>query len=670
MRKLFIIFFCLASLLTARANEQESLWKIQTTDYQGTYYGTAVANGGIGILPWKEPFSVRHVMLNHVFDAAAPQDVSRVLRGINPFNLRMQINGQPVNGENMSGWSQCIDMKEATHHTRFTYDGKADITSSICALRNLPYAGLVRVEVTALEDLHLSVANPIDVPDEYKNPGSKPVTVNVNGSEVKMVRTWALSNYREQEVSASAAFIYDKNSRVRHEYDNGTNHLFLSLKKGEKFSFCLVGAVCTGRDFIDPYNESDREVVYAAKEGLQRLLDGHRRLWNEMWQGDVLIEGDDEAQRAVRFALYHLYSNARKGSRLSISPFGLTAQGYNGHIFWDTEFWMYPPMLFLNQGIARTMMDYRTDRLEAACQRALSYGYDGAMFPWESDDAGEEACPTWALTGPFEHHITADIAIAAWNYYCMTGDRRWLREEGFPLMEKVAEFWVSRVEKNEDGSYSIRNVVCADEYAEGDDNAFTNGTAIRALQYAAKAAALCGVKAPSSWQEISANLRLPKFENGVTREYEGYNGQTIKQADANLLVYPLNLITRPEEIRKDLAYYEDKIDKSGPAMSFSVLALQYARLGEGDKAYELFVQSFRPNQLPPFGVLSEGAGGTNPYFCTGAGGLLQAVINGFCGLEITDSGIKQVSSKLPRHWKKVVVKGVGPDRKTYVRTQK
>lgn len=62
--------------------------------------------------------------------------------------------------------------------------------------------------------------------------------------------------------------------------------------------------------------------------------------------------------------------------------------------------------------------------------------------------------------------------------------------------------------------------------------------------------------------------------------------------------------------------------------------MQYARLGEGDKAYELFVQSFRPNQLPPFGVISEGAGGTNPYFVTGAGGLLQTVINGFCGLEV------------------------------------
>lgn len=670
MRNLFIVFFCLVSVLTIKANGQESLWKIQATDYQGTYYGAAVANGGIGILPWKEPFSIRHVMLNHVFDAAGPQDVSRVLRGINPFNLQMQINGQMVNGDNVSEWKQCIDMREAMHNTCFTYGGKANIAYSICALRNLPYAGLIRVEVKALEDMYLSVANAIDVPDEYKNPESKQISVNVDGNELKIVRTWALSKYREQEVSASSAFIYDKNPSVQQQY-NGANRISVSIKKGEKFAFSLLGAVCTGRDFIDPYNESDREVIYGAKEGLNRLMNGHRKLWNELWEGDIMIEGDDEAQRAVRFALYNLYSNARKGSRLSISPFGLSAQGYNGHIFGDTEFWMYPPMLFMNQGIARTMMDYRTDRLEAACQRALSYGYDGAMFPWESDDAGEESCPTWALTGAFEHHITADIAIAAWNYYCMNGDKRWLREEGFPLMEKAAEFWVSRVEKNKDGSYSIRNVVCADEYAEGvDDNAFTNGAAMRTLQDAAKAAAICGVKVPAIWKEIASKLRIPKFEDGVTMEYEGYNGQIIKQADANLLVYPLNLITRPEEIRKDLEYYEDKIDKIGPAMSFSVLALQYARLGESEKAYDLFVQSYRPNQLPPFGVLSEGAGGTNPYFSTGAGGLLQTVINGFCGLEITDNGIKQLSSKLPKHWKKLMITGVGKDKKTYSRIQK
>ena len=560
-------------------------------------------------------------------------------------------------------------MKEALHQTRFVYANKLEVSYNICALRSMPYAGLVQVKVKALAPVDLSVENGAEVPDEYLQPRIQRKSIQDYGLHLKLLRTSALTRHRNLQVSATSAFIFENDTKVE-ESDNKRNIFTKYLKTGEDFSFALLGAVCSQRDFIDPCNESDREVIYGAKEGVDRLMDLHLEQWNELWKGDIQIVGDDEAQRAVRFALYHLYSSARSGSRLSIPPFGLTSQGYNGHIFWDTEFWMFPPMLFLNQGIARSMMDYRTDRLKPACQRAFSYGYRGAMFPWESDDVGEESCPTFALTGPFEHHISADIAIATWNYYCMSRDIRWLREDGFPLMEQVAEFLVSRAEQNEDGSYSICNVVCADEYAEGvDDNAFTNAAARGALQDASKAAALCGIKAPVSWNAVAKGLRIPKFSDGVTREYEGYDGQIIKQADANLLAYPLKAITRPEEIKRDLLYYEPKIDKSGPAMSYSVLALQYARLGDGEKAYELFVRSFRPNQLPPFGVISEGAGGTNPYFTTGAGGLLQMVINGFCGLDLTDNGIKQLPSALPKHWKKIIVKGVGPNRRTYVREQ-
>lgn len=669
MRKSVLLFFIW--LISSQINlyAQDSLWNIHTCDYHGTYYGTVVGNGGIGILPWKEPFSVRQVVLNHVFDTAAPQEVSRLVRGINPFCLNMKVNGRAVDGTHISGWEQCIHMKEAIHQTRFVHDGKLEVSYRVCALRSMPYAGLIQVDVKALGDVYLSVENWADVPEEYKQASVRQTGVQDNGHHLKMLRTWALTKHRNLQVAATSAFIFENEAGVEQFY-NGRSVFTKSLKKGEKFSFALLGAICTERDFIDPFNESDREVIYGAKEGVGKLMELHLEQWNDMWQGDIQIVGDDEAQRAVRFALYHLYSSARLGSRLSIPPFGLTSQGYNGHIFWDTEFWMFPPMLFLNQGIARSMMDYRTDRLKPACQRAFSYGYRGAMFPWESDDAGEEACPTSALTGPFEHHITADIAIAAWNYYCMSRDLRWLREDGFPLMEQVAEFWVSRAELNDDGSYSIRNVVCADEYAEGvDDNAFTNAAAKCALQDASKAAVLCGMKAPASWNAVARGLRIPKSSDGVTREYEGYNGQGIKQADANLLAYPLKVVTRSEDIRKDLLYYEPKIDKNGPAMSYSVLALQYARLGDGEKAYELFVRSFRPNQLPPFGVISEGAGGTNPYFTTGAGGLLQMVINGFCGLDLTDNGVRQLPSALPKHWKKVIVTGIGPSRKTFTREQ-
>ncbi|WP_301392003.1 glycoside hydrolase family 65 protein, partial [uncultured Alistipes sp.] len=533
--------------------------------------------------------------------------------------------------------------------------------------RNMPYAGLIRVEVEALDDLFLGIANTTDTPGEYAESKCSAHEVTVDGTRIRYRRTWAPSRHRGTVVSASAALLFDSALPVSQECSGERNRLGVALKKGERFSFDLLGAVCTDRDFIDPWNESDREVIYAVKEGIDRLTARHSELWSELWQGDIEIEGDDEAQQAVRLALYHLYSFARAGSRLSIPPFGLSSQGYNGHIFWDTELWMYPPMLFLNQGIAESMMNYRIDRLSAARRKALAYGYRGAMFPWESDDAGEESCPTWALTGPFEHHITADIGIAAWNYYCMSGDRNWLRKEGWPLLREVADFWASRAERNDDGTYSIRNVVCADEYAEGvDDNAFTNGAVVRALQAAAKAAALCGEKAPAIWNTIAKMLRIPRFEDGTTREYEGYDGRIGKQADANLLAYPLGLVTRTEDIRRDLEYYEPRID-AGPAMSYSILALQHARLGDGRKAYELFSRSYRPNRVAPFGVTAEYAGTDNCCFATGAGGMLQTVVNGFCGLEITDRGIIQLPSALHPHWKRVTVKGVGPERKNYTK---
>jgi len=100
-------------------------------------------------------------------------------------------------------------------------------------------------------------------------------------------------------------------------------------------------------------------------------------------------------------------------------------------------------------------------------------------------------------------------------------------------------------------------------------------------------------------------------------------------------------------------------------MGFSVIATLYARLGEPDKAYQIWINSYRPNKVPPFGVLSETAGGTNPYFATGAGGILQTVLAGFGGLEITDLGVVQLQSNLPKKWKSLTLKGAGTSEKTF-----
>ena len=670
--RIHALCFILGIILSATSirAEEERLWQLHAVDIQAPYAPAPMANGCIGILPQKEPFAVEHVMLNHVFDAASPHVVSRVMRGINPFCLSMKIDNKKVDSSNISDWQQTIDMRRAVHQTSFHTLEKADVSYELCALRNLPYAGLIRVTVQACKDMLLEVRSGMGIPDDYSQSSIRYREMEADGNRMYMLESDATSRLGYRRVASTSSFLFN-GEQIKPMYDEATRELFFSiqLKKGETFCFSLVGSVCSSRDFFDPYNEAERQVIYAVHEGEEALMQAHYRLWDELWQGDIRIEGDDDAQRIVRFALFNLYSSCRGGSRLSIPPMGLSLQGYNGHIFWDTELWMYPPMLLLNQDIARSMLDYRFDRLPAARKKALAYGYRGAMFPWESDDSGEEATPTHALTGPFEHHITADIGIACWNYYCVTRDVRWLQREGYPLLKEIADFWTSRVTRNQDGSYSIHNVTGADEYANGvTDNAFTNGAASLALKYACQAAEICGEKVPEIWQEIGENIRVLQFENGVTREHSTYKGEMIKQADANLLAYPLGLITDEYRQRQDLEYYAERIDqKDGPAMSYSVYCVQYARMGDADNAYEMFRRCYEPNLRKPFGVISETPTSNNPYFMTGAGGLLQAVLNGFCGLQITDEGIVQLPSALPSHWKRVTVTGVGSDKKTYVR---
>ena len=549
-------------VLAAIAQSKRSLWTIDTMNTEN-YVGAPIANGKIGILPWKETFSVRHVMLNHVFDIG-DAGVNQALQGINPFHLELSLDGQKVEMRLVTNWKQSLDLKKAVHTTSFIIPGKAEIKYNITALRNLPYSGLIEVEVKALDNIRMQGINTMDIPDGYNDIKKRIVSANVglDGGKETILQTEAWSSHKAHEVFASSEFIFDhKKLTIRNE-DQSKNTIEGALKKGETVKFSLVGSVCTSRDFNDPKSESERHVIYVSYLGTERILKEHFALWEELWQGDIEVEGDDEAQLVARSALFNLYSNALENSRLSISPMGLSGTFYSGHIFWDSEIWMYPPLLFLNQGLAKSMIDYRTDRLKAAENRAMTYGYKGAMFPWESDDKGEEATPINALTGQFEHHITADVAIAFWNYYQMSKDKDWLMKEGYPVLEKIAEFWTSQSAKNSNGSYSINYVIAADEYAEGiDDNAYTSTAAKKALEYATLAAGICGKKVPQIWNEISDNLVFSKMENSVTKEYQGYKGETIKQADANLLAYPLGIITDPKQIKKDLEYYAAKVDQ-------------------------------------------------------------------------------------------------------------
>lgn len=674
MKKLLL--FLNGVLLIVNYSFAQDPWIIKASAIDpSNYYGITVANGMVGIVSSPEPFKVKDVVLAGAYDQYGRGRVSNFLRSFNLLNSYLEMDGKRIDARNVSNFQQQLDMSHGAFTTSFDNGDKASVKYTYYALRHLPFTVLMDVEITAKKDINITGASVMEAPDalrdvqNYYNEIDRPHVV------ISLLTSSAKSPTGKLLMCASNTFLFTeehgKEPRVIHEmWDNNMHLMKFSrmVKAGETYRYSIAGSSITSAQHEDPLNEAERMTIFAKLEGRDRLINFHNKAWDSLWTSDIIIDGDAQAQQDVHSMMYHLYSFTREGTAYSLSPMGLSGLGYNGHTFWDTELWMFPSILVLHPEMAKSLIEYRYQRLEAARRNAFSHGYKGAMFPWESAETGVEETPVWALSGPFEHHITADVGLAAWNYYCVTQDKAWLREKGWPLLQATADFWASRVERNGPGHYDIKNVVAADEWAENvDNNAFTNAAAKANLNAATEAAKLLGLTPNADWKNVAGNIPILKMSDGVTQEHASYHGEGIKQGDVNLLAYPLKEITDAVQIKKDLDYYSTRVPNEGtPAMTQAIFALLYARLGDADKAAHFFKDSYVPNLNPPFRVIAETKGGTNPYFGTGAGGILQAVMMGFGGLDISPKGIVQIKTTLPAGWKSVTLKGIGVERKTYV----
>lgn len=662
MRILIIGFFLVTYSLSAQ-QKPEWLIESQTID-PNNYFGVTVANGMIGLVSSPEPMKVRDVVLNGVYDYYQRGRVSNILKTFNHVNMNLDVDGQRIGMKEISNYRQTLDMRRAILTTTFDVGDKLSVTHTMMALRHLPFTALSIVELRAKKDVVATPMSVIEAPNHLIDVRNLYSEIDRPHVKIPLLTSVGKSPSGKHTIAASNSIIFEEphgqEPDLIHEDWDYNMHLAKftkKLKAGEVYRFSVASSATSTEHFDDPLNEAERLTIFAKLEGTERLLSRHDKEWDALWKSDVIIEGDLQAQKDVRFAIYHLYSFSRAGTAYSLSPMGLSGLGYNGHVFWDTELWMYPPLLALQPDIAKSILEYRYQRLEKAKLNAFSHGYRGAMFPWESSDEGTEDTPVWALTGPFQHHITGCVGWAFWKYYEVTKDKQWLATRGYPVLKEVADFWASRVERKGPGKYEINNVIGANEWQENiDNNAFTNGMAITALRYATLAATTLGLTPDPDWEHVAQNIPILKFPDGTTKENATYDGVDIKQADVNLLAYPLNVVSDRNQIEKDLRYYEPRMSVNGPAMGNSVLSTLYSRLGNPAKAYELFVKSYKPNAVPPFGVLAETAGGTNPYFATGAGGMLQAIIFGFGGLTIDQKGISQIGTKLPSGWKSLEVR--------------
>jgi len=360
-----------------------------------------------------------------------------------------------------------------------------------------------------------------------------------------------------------------------------------------------------------------------------------------------VVQGDPELQRVIHAMLFYLLASVGEGTDKSIPPMGLSSAGYYGHVFWDADTWMFPPLLALHPAIARSMVGFRYRALGAARRNAARNGYRGAMYPWDSDELGDETTARFAWQNAlYESHVTGDVALAQWQYYLATGDSAWLARYGYPVLAATADFWASRATLDSStGRYGIRHIVSVDEGLIGIGNdTYTNAVARKNLEVAVLASRRLGRVPDPKWSRVAGRLHVPYDSAGQYHPtYEGAPPET-RGSVVPLLAYPLGLSMSEQAKRNDLDAAIGRLLKegSGAMMTTTLYPAIAAELGDRALVDTLLPLSYRTHLRPPFAVLAETPTNDAVNFLTGAGGFLQQVIFGYTGLRFGETGLRAV----------------------------
>ncbi|ARV58743.1 beta-phosphoglucomutase [Nostocales cyanobacterium HT-58-2] len=480
---------------------------------------------------------------------------------------------------------------------------------------------------------------------------------------------------------------------------------------GETITVDKLVTVFTSRDVDNPVPAACEKL--AQLPSYSTLVDAHVQAWDGAWfQSDITIEGDTKAQLAVRYNIYQLLISAPEhDEKVSIPAKTLSGFGYRGHIFWDTEIFILPFFIYTQPKLARNLLSYRYHTLNGARRKAVHYGYKEAMYAWESAETGDEVTPRWLPPNDFygedvriwcrdrEIHISSDIPYAVWYYWKATGDDEWMRDYGTEIILDTAIFWGSRVEYNTKYErYEIRGVIGADEYHEfADNNAFTNRLVQWHLEKALLVYEWLRQTYPdrastlqqklqitpgrlSRWQDIITNIWIPSDPStGLIEQFEGFfqledinladyeprdrsmqailgieganKRQVLKQPDVLMLLYLMRQSQEfpytKEILQTNWDYYAPRTDITyGSSLGPAIHAILASDLGKPKEAYERFMQAALVDLENVRGNAADGIHGAS------AGGVWQAVILGFGGVQLAEDG-PIATPQLPPGWKRL-----------------
>lgn len=468
------------------------------------------------------------------------------------------------------------------------------------------------------------------------------------------------------------------------------------VKPGETLHLYKYTAVVSSLYHERKYlpEEAIRQCAEARQKGWDELYKEHAEVWKNIWYDtDVQIEGDEEAQQAIRFNIFQI-NQAYRGDdpRLNIGAKGFTGEKYGGNTYWNTELCCVPFFLLSTpKEISRNLLLYRYNHLQKAIENAKKLGFKGgaALYPMVTID-GEECHNEWEIT--FEEiHRNGMIAYAIDQYTRYTGNKDYIAEYGLEEYIAISRFWSQRVSFSvPKQKYVLLGVTGPNEYENNvDNNWYTNYCCIQSFKKALYYLDLVEKQYPEQyrsviektsfnkeeeterWKDIIANMYLAEDkEQGIFIQNDGYMDKElkevsdiapeerpinqhwswdrilrscfIKQSDVLLGIYLFNQNFDKDCIARNFRFYEPRTLHESSLSPFvhSILA---ARIGDIDKAYDLFIGAARVDLDDYNNEVSQG------LHVTSMPGSWLAIVEGFAGLMFDDI-YPIFSPKIPKSW--------------------
>ena len=663
-----------------------------------------VANGFMGYRGTMEEYTANELVavnLAGFFDLAECSNWRESVNAPNPLYTVVSVDNKEINLSQFESVShkQTLNIRNGIHsrNTIFNVNG-VNIT-----IRAERFVSMVSENIIALK---YSVCADKDIEVILKTGIDKNIW-NISGNHLNFVDENAIDNRlvlnAETVQLKNKLSVYEMVIGLETVENDGLIHTAkISLKANEEFTFTKLSGIYHSESL----KNSKENFENAVNKGYDNLKSEHISAWDKVWEkSDVVIEGDEEAQFALRYSIYHLCSIAPHNTDIcGIPARGLSGQVYKGAAFWDTEMFMLPFFQFSDTVAARNLLNYRVNTLGGAKRKAEEFGHEGAFFAWESQETGDDACTLFNVTDIFTNrplrtyfkdkqiHVSADIVLAMWDYCRTTGDYTILRDGGLNLMYECIWFYYTyssfRAYKNR---YELLDVVGPDEYHERvDNNAFTNIMVKHAVDIFVNAIRKVEKLYPESYAEFSNSkdlswakdfadkLYVPQpNEQGIIEQFDGYfkmedvvpadlkkrelkeneywgchglasTTRVLKQAD---IIMMLNVFRNEysTEVKKANWEFYEPYTEHGSSLSACAYAIVAANIGLADWAYKYFMKTatvdLTGSTRQYLGSLY--IGGTHP---AANGGSWSTAIFGFAGISFTDD-VLDISPNLPKNWK-------------------